>query len=155
MIVVVFSWVVLLSSVVSISELLNTLFLVSFGVDANTVEGDIVFEMFNVLDTFDSGTLALDDGDVTTAKLDLLVGLTVSGDSAIDADLLIGICCLKLLLDAEAASVTGVIATADLDLLGGLISVGDMSDILLVMDADRLMGLRRSSHRPGFGKVGD
>jgi len=154
-IVVVFSWVVLLSSLVSISELVSTLFFVLFGVDANTDEGGIVFEMFNVFDTLDSGTVAMDDGDVTTAELDLLVGPAVDGDSAIDVDFLICIGCLKLLLDAEAASVMGVISTAELDLLGDLIAVGDKSELLKVMDADRLMGLRRSSHRPDIVKVGD
>ncbi|KAE9527895.1 hypothetical protein AGLY_012719 [Aphis glycines] len=133
-IVVVFSTMVLFSSLVLITELVSILFFVSFGVASDTIKGGIV------LDTLGCG-----------------------GDNAIDADLLTGNDRSRLSLDAEVASVTGVITTTDLDLLGGLTAVGDKSDILLVMegetysatDADRLIDLIRSSHRPGFVEVGD
>lgn len=160
-IVVVFSTMVLFSSLVSITELVSILFFVSFGVASDTIKGGIV------LDTLGCGRVMLgyllDDDDVTSAELDLLVCLIVGGDNAIDADLLTGSDRSRLSLDTEVASVTGVITTTDLDLLGGLIAVGDKSDILLVMegetysatDADRLIGLTHSSHRPSFVEVGD
>jgi len=126
--------------------------------------GGIVFKMFNVLDTLDPGTVVLanfgpvwtidillNDNDVETSDLDLLVCCTEGGGDAVD--LLIALGSIKLLLVAAAASDTGVITTADLDFLGGLTVGGDKSDILVVMggdiypatDADRLTGLRRSS----------
>lgn len=157
---VVFSTTVLFSSLVSITELVSILFFVSFGVASDTIKGGIV------LDTLGCGRVMmgflLDDDDVTSAELHLLVCLIVGGDNAIDADLLTGSDRSRFSLDAEVASVTGVITTVGLDLLGGLIAVGDKSDIQLVMegetysatDADRLTGLTRSSHRPGFVEVG-